>query len=180
MKRLLLSTLAVSLLTGCTSENSEEVAEKEEPKTEVKEVKVSPEKKLENDTRHDIGDVVTIDGIDFTIKSSQLTDERIEDYFESFEYVLELELYYKNNTEQPFPAGRDVSVQVNDKEATYYNLDDSILREIAPGEEITGKVYYAFNGTPEVLTAKFEPLLNTENESEEYNVYPDLDLEDEA
>src|SRR5699024_9794719 len=179
MKRLLLSTLAVSLLAGCANENNEEVVEKEAPKTEVEEVKVSPEKKLENDTRHDIGEVVTIDGIDFTVKSSQLTDERIEDHFESFEYVLELELYYKNNTEQPFPAGRDVSVQVNDKEATYNELDVTKIRELAPDEEIKGKVNYAINETTEELTTKLETLLNTQNENEEYKIYPDLDIENE-
>lgn len=180
MKKLLLSTTLIIFIAGCSTDNETDVTKESTDdttkKTEVKEVKVSPEKEIENDTRNDIGKIVTIDGIDFTVKSSQLTDERIEDHFESFEYVLELEVYYKNNTDKNFPAGRDVSVQVNDKEATYYDLDSSILQEIAPGEEITGKVYYAFNGTPEVVTAKFAPLLNTAGDFEEFNAYPELDL----
>lgn len=179
MKRLLSLFILTLILTACTNDSSEDKntqkSETSAPEaTEEAKTETLPEKDLPEDDRLQFGESIEIDDIELTINDAEFTIDRIPDHFETFEYVIKLNVTYKNNSDVVFPAGRDITVTVNDEtEATYYNMEGTLLQDVNNGESVTGDIYYAFNGKPEKITAKFEPLLNTEGEHALFNVFPE-------
>lgn len=179
MKRLLSLFILTLFLTACATDSSEDKntqkPENEDTEsTQEAETETLPEEEIPDDDRLQFGESTEIDDIELTINDAEFTEERIPDHFETFEYVIKLNVTYKNNSDMVFPAGRDITVTVNDEtEATYYDMEGTLLQDLNTGESVTGDIYYAFNGQPEKITAKFEPLLNTEDEHTLFNVFPE-------
>ena len=179
MKRILSLFILTLILTACTNDSSEDKntqkSETSAPETtEETKTETLPEEEIPEDDRLQFGESSEIDGIELTINDAEFTIDRIPDHFETFEYVIKLNVTYENNSDAVFPAGRDITVTVNDEtEATYYDMEGTLLQDVNNGESVTGDIYYAFNGQPEKITAKFEPLLNTEGEHALFNVFPE-------
>ena len=179
MKRLLSLFILTQFLTACTIDSSEDknTQKSETPAPETTEeakTETLSEEKVPKDDRLQFGESAEIDHIELTINDAEFTKERIPDHFETFEYVIKLNVTYKNNSDMVFPAGRDITITVNDEtEATYYDMEGTLLQDVNQGESVTGDIYYAFNGQPKKITAKFEPLLNTEGEHVLFNVFPE-------
>ncbi len=179
MKRLLSLFILTLILTACTNDSSEDKntqkSETSAPETtEEAKTETLPEEEIPEDDRLQFGESIEIDDIELTINDAEFIIDRIPNHFETFEYVIKLNVTYKNNSNAVFPAGRDITVTVNDEtEATYYDMEGTLLQDVNNGESVTGDIYYAFNGQPEIVTAKFEPLLNTEGEHALFNVFPE-------
>lgn len=179
MKRILSLFIITLILTACTNDSSEDKntqkSETSAPETtEEAKTETLPEEEIPEDDRLQFGESIEIDDIELTINDAEFTIDRIPDHFETFEYVIKLNVTYKNNSDAVFPAGRDITLTVNDEtEATYYDMEGTLLQDVNNGESVTGDIYYAFNGQPEIVTAKFEPLLNTEGEHALFNVFPE-------
>lgn len=178
MKRMIILLLTPLLLAACTLEDKNvEVKEKTAKKIEQdveqeKEKEETPPSKEPDDNRLHFGETAEIDGIKVTINDANFTKERIPDHFETFEYVVKLDVTYENTTDTLFPAGRDIILKANGEDTTYYDMEDILLTDVPAHDSVTGVLYFAFNGQPKELTAIFEPLLNTDGESAEFDVMP--------
>ncbi|CAD2073324.1 hypothetical protein [Phocicoccus pinnipedialis] len=173
MKRLLLLLTLTLILSACATDTTQDkhIENTQAPNADITKKKEIEADTLPTDIRLQLGEHAVIDNIEIIINNAEFIEDRIPDHFETFEYVMKLNVTYKNNSDTVFPAGRDITLTVNDEtEATYYNMEGTLLEDVNPGESTTGDIYYAFNGQPERLTAKFEPILNTKGDHALFDV----------
>ena len=181
-KFLLLGSVTSILFCAACSDTEEDLEIKEESsitdseKKEDEEVEANKEQKEETPVESDnlqIGDSATINDITVTINKAYLTDERNDDNLIDVSGVLILEVTYENNSNEVFPTGRDIIVESNGELAHSYDLENTLLEDIQPGESIEGRMAYGLENEPEDLTATFEPLINSEGESAIFDIKPD-------
>ena len=181
-KFLLLGSVMSILFCAACSDTEEDLEIKEESsitdseKKEDEEVEANKEQKEETPVESDnlqIGDSATINDITVTINKAYLTDERNDNNLIDVSGVLILEVTYENNSNEVFPTGRDIIVESNGELAHSYDLENTLLEDIQPGESIEGRMAYGLENEPEDLTATFEPLINNEGESAIFDIKPD-------
>lgn len=112
------------------------------------------------DSKHKIGDEVTLQDVTFKPTKAYYTDERNEFADMKADKVLVIEMDIKNNGKEDIPVGTDLSAYADGKKLELYPINDSLMDALSSGRSISGKQGFAIVGEPKIIELEFEPFLS--------------------
>lgn len=100
----------------------------------------SSEEKAPVITLYNVGETITFDsGLEFTITSAQLTDERNQYAESNPAKVINITYNFTNNSKEPYTLGTDMTLTQNSQSMETYPLDLTV-DTVAPGASVEGAV----------------------------------------
>ena len=97
-----------------------------------------------NETYHKVGESAKVDGVTYTLKSVELTDERNEFEDKQPKYVVKVIYHVKNETGDEITIGNDSDVyDPDDTKLEEYAIDGTMLDSLADGKEADVTVGYS-------------------------------------